>query len=62
MKIIREIKAFFIGPDKKDQKEIFCATEERELLKTKVIKGTDFAVREYGEVFRKLAEYDRTLN
>jgi hypothetical protein len=62
MKILKEIKIFFIGPNKKDKKEIFCDTEERELLKTKVIKGTDFAVREYGEVFKKLAEYDRTLN
>jgi len=62
MKILKEIKIFFIGSGKKDKKEIFCDTKERELLKTKVIKGTDFAVREYGEVFKKLAEYDRTLN
>ena len=36
------------------------AEKERELLEEKVIKGTDFAVREYGEVFRKLAEYDQS--
>lgn len=36
--------------------------EERRLLEKKVLKGTDFAVREYGEVFKKLAEYDSTLN
>jgi hypothetical protein len=37
-------------------------SEERKLLEKKVLKGTDFAIREYGEVFKKLAEYDRTLN
>ncbi|MDD5555561.1 MAG: hypothetical protein PHO19_02770 [Candidatus Pacebacteria bacterium] len=62
MKIPKRIKTFFSGSIKKDEKEISCDTKERELLKTKVIKGTDFAVREYGEVFKKLAEYDRTLN
>jgi hypothetical protein len=62
MKIFKKLKIFFIGSTKDNQKEIFCDTKERELLKIKVIKGTDFAVREYSEVFKKLAEYDRTLN
>jgi hypothetical protein len=62
MKLIRGIKKFFFKFDKKDQKENFCTTKEREILKTKVMNGTDFAIREYGEVFKELAKYDRTLN
>ncbi|HNY35701.1 MAG TPA: hypothetical protein PLD14_03135 [Candidatus Pacearchaeota archaeon] len=57
MKLLKEIKTLFIKSSKKDEDN-----KEKELLRTKVIKGTDFAVREYGEVFKKLAEYDRTLN
>lgn len=57
MKLLKEIKTLFIKSSKKDKDN-----KEKELLRTKVIKGTDFAVREYGEVFKKLAEYDRTLN
>ena len=53
---------FFISNSKASQKENLSVEKERELLEKKVIKGTDFAVREYGEVFKKLAEYDRTLN
>jgi len=33
---------------------------EREKLEKKVIEGTDFAIREYRDVFDKLARYDRT--
>jgi hypothetical protein len=62
MKMFKEVKRFFIETAKKNKKDPSRNAEERELLKTKVIKGTDFAVREYGEVFKKLAEYDRTLN
>jgi hypothetical protein len=62
MKIIKTIKTFFIGFDKKNQTKIIYPDKERALLEKKVIKGTDFAIREYGEVFKKLAEYDRTLN
>jgi len=47
---------------KNSDKEVFAAKKERELLEKKVLKGADFAVREYGEVFKKLAEYDKTLN
>jgi len=61
MKTFKEIKKIFIGAVKKDKNES-CDAKERELLKIKVIEGTDFAVREYREVFKKLAEYDRTLN
>lgn len=57
MKLLKEIKTLFIKSSKKDKDN-----KEKELLRIKVIKGTDFAVREYGEVFKKLAEYDRTLN
>lgn len=32
----------------------------REMLVKKVDKGTDRALKEYVEVFKKLAEYDRT--
>jgi|GEM_PF-1513450 len=46
----------------KGAKEEAKINEERKLLEKKVLKGTDFAIREYGEVFKKLAEYDRTLN
>ncbi|MFA5746581.1 MAG: hypothetical protein WC926_00690 [Candidatus Paceibacterota bacterium] len=33
--------------------------KERKMLEKKVEQGTDMAIREYGEVFKKLAEYDR---
>ncbi len=33
---------------------------ERQLLKEKVEKGTDLVIREYRDVFVKLADYDRT--
>ena len=58
----KKIKTFFVKSDERNSEQVFCDTKERKLLKEKVIKGTDFAVREYGEVFKKLAEYDRTLN
>ncbi len=59
---IKELKLFFSRKIKTSKKDKFSVEKERELLEKKVIKGTDFAVREYGEVFKKLAEYDRTLN
>lgn len=58
MKIFKKIKAEL----QKDKKENACNAEERELLKIKVIEGTDFAIHKYGEVFKKLAEYDKNLN
>jgi hypothetical protein len=58
MKVIARIKSFYAGRTRKTD----SADKKRELLEKKVIKGTDFAVREYNEVFKKLAEYDRTLN
>ncbi len=51
-----------IGRAKESKRVDSNVEKDRELLEKKVIKGTDFAVREYGEVFKKLAEYDRTLN
>ena len=59
---IKELKLFFSRKTKDSKEGKFSIEKERELLEKKVIKGTDFAVREYGEVFKKLAEYDRTLN
>lgn len=32
----------------------------RVLLEKKVVAGTDLAIKQYGDVFRMLAEYDRT--
>lgn len=44
--------------DKKVAKE--DVSDSREQLKMKVEEGTKRAVKEYREVFEKLAEYDRT--
>ncbi len=46
--------------NKKSSKHIQTPAEKRRALEIKVEQGTDKAVREYKEVFRKLAEYDRT--
>lgn len=44
--------------EKKTKKE--DVSNSREELKMKVEEGTKRAVKEYREVFEKLAEYDRT--
>ena len=36
------------------------AINDRILLEKKVEKGIDLVIREYGEVFKMLAEYDKT--
>ena len=43
----------------KEHKEQTAKTKERKILEKKVEQGTDFAIREYHDVFRKLAEYDK---
>lgn len=50
-KIIRKY-----GEDRREKAE----KKERKSLEKKVEQGTDFAIREYRDVFEKLAEYDRT--
>ncbi len=52
--IIRKIKDIFTSRESKD-----AAVLTRPMLEKKVDQGTERAVKEYGEVFRKLAEYDR---
>ena len=49
----------FLKSTKKENRKSLDSKKERELLEKKVLKGTDFALREYGEVFKKLAEYDQ---
>lgn len=44
----------------KEQEKQAPPNEERRILESKVEQGTTRAVKEYGEVFRKLAEHDRT--
>ena len=44
---------------KKSPKRIETQKEKKRALEIKVEQGTDKAIREYREVFRKLAEYDR---
>jgi len=54
------MKKFFSKLNKdKEQKQIPVQTIERKELIEKVEKGTDFAIREYHDVFKKLAEYDK---
>lgn len=55
------IKKFIksIGATRK-QKEISPTKTDRHLLEKKVEKGTDMVIREYRDVFIKLADYDRT--
>ncbi|MBI4135215.1 hypothetical protein HY477_00570 [Candidatus Uhrbacteria bacterium] len=36
------------------------SSEERKTLERKVAEGTEKAVKEYREVFRRLAEHDKT--
>jgi len=42
------------------QKKILSTKMDRHLLEEKVKKGTDLVIREYKDVFIKLADYDRT--
>ena len=44
---------------KKEQKPTPVQTKERQVLEQKVKEGTDFAIHEYRDVFKKLAEYDK---
>ncbi|MEK7211442.1 MAG: hypothetical protein AAB731_02315 [Patescibacteria group bacterium] len=44
---------------KKPQKEAPSIKTNRQLLEKKVERGTDLAIREYRDVFIKLAEYDQ---
>ncbi|MFH1193050.1 MAG: hypothetical protein V1656_01910 [Candidatus Jorgensenbacteria bacterium] len=44
----------------REEKKQTPANEARRVLESKVEQGTSRAVKEYGEVFRKLAEYDRS--
>lgn len=55
------IKKFIqsIGANKK-RKEIPSTKMDRRSLEEKVKKGTDMVIREYRDVFIKLADYDRT--
>ena len=54
-KIFRKIKNIFAP----DQSSYEVGVLTRPMLEKKVDQGTARAVKEYGEVFRKLAEYDR---
>jgi len=54
------IRKFFSKLNKdKEQKQAPIQTKERKDLEQKVKEGTDFAIHEYHDVFRKLAEYDK---
>lgn len=44
----------------KEQRQNSADKRARKDLEKKVMKGTDLAVREYRDVFKKLADYDRT--
>ena len=52
-------KFFKSNKDKKEQEQAPIQTKERKDLEQKVKEGTDFAIHEYGDVFKKLAEYDK---
>ncbi len=59
IKFIKELlKIRCEDTDKKTAKE--HVSDSREELKMKVEEGINRAVKEYKEVFEKLAEYDRT--
>lgn len=57
--MIKKLLKFVIKP-KENTKKIPSAKMDRLLLEKKVEQGTDFAIKEYGDVFKMLAEYDRT--
>lgn len=50
----------FVRKTQENTKEIPTAKTDRFLLEKKVEQGTDLAIKEYGEVFKMLAEYDKT--
>ena len=43
----------------KEKKQKVERDEKRKILEEKVKQGTTFAIREYRDVFTKLAEYDK---
>jgi hypothetical protein len=45
---------------KEERKHVLSTAIDRQALERKVDEGTKKAVEEYGEVFERLAEYDRT--
>ena len=45
---------------KREYKRVLSTAVDRQALERKVDEGTKKAVEEYGEVFERLAEYDRT--
>ena len=45
--------------DRKNKQGDEKKSKERQILIKKVERGTDFAIRQYRDVFEKLAEYDR---
>ena len=45
---------------REERKHLLPAAIDRQALERKVEEGTKKAVKEYGEVFERLAEYDRT--
>ena len=55
------IKKLFnsIKNSKKEPKQAPVQTKERKDLEQKVKEGTDFAIHEYRDEFKKLAEYDK---
>jgi len=56
-KIIHQIRSIKI---KKRTLSEAADKKNRVILERKVLRGTDKAIREYGDVFKKLAEYDRS--
>ncbi len=56
-KFIRKILGI---PEKEYHKDDSIKKDTHEDLKIKVEEGTNKAIKEYREVFEKLAEYDRT--
>ena len=53
--ILRKISNLFSNKNSSNKTVVLT----RSMLEKKVDRGTARAVKEYGEVFRKLAEYDR---
>ncbi len=53
--ILRKISSLFSAKSSSTETAVLT----RSMLEKKVDQGVDKAVKQYGEVFRKLAEYDR---
>lgn len=45
--------------ERKEKKIHIKKSEERKILETKVKKGTDFVIQQYGDALRELGAYDR---